>query len=97
MPRPQFILKTLLLWLVLLPAAVGALVGSLNAANEAKEYPLLFIAGALFGTCIGSYRSSSHAVLGAVFGAALAWPAFLVGLFVSILVTMLEIDFSPHF
>jgi len=91
MPRPQFTLKAMLTWLVLLPAVVGALAASLRT-GEPPDGPVFLLAGALFGACVGSYRSSSHAALGAFFGLVLAWPTFLVVLFALMLWGLVNVD-----
>jgi hypothetical protein len=82
----------MLVWLALLPAGIGALVGSLRVGGVPDGHPLLLLAGALFGTCIGACRSSSHAVLGAFFGAVLAWPVFMVVLILLLFCGLIDLD-----
>jgi hypothetical protein len=92
MPRPQFSLKTAVLWLTLLPAAIGALASSNKAGDGIDGHPLLLLAGALFGACIGSCRGGSQSLIGAFFGALLAWPAFVVGVIALALFGLVDLD-----
>jgi hypothetical protein len=93
MPRcPQFTLKTAVAWLTLLPAAIGTLATSIKASDGTEGHPLLLLAGLLFGACIGPCKGASQSLMGAFFGALLAWPAFVVGVIVFAVCGLVEID-----
>jgi hypothetical protein len=83
-PRPQFTLKVILIWLMLLPAAFGAFVAFSRSGGFDGKTPVPFIplAGALCGACIGSYKSFDHAARCALLGSLLAWPVYIIGLLV---------------
>ena len=92
MRRPQFALKTLLCWLILIPAGMGALAMSNNAKGDAAMLVLLCTAGAMFGASIGSYWSLPRAAIGAFLGALLAWPAILAFLAALIFLGVIKVE-----
>ena len=89
MPRPQFSLKTLLCWLVLLPAAIGCVRLGFPPGPPEVNQAWLFFAGSLVGTCVG--YPLRRPVLGATLGL-LIWPAFIAAGIVLAVLDIIHVD-----